>query len=79
MLGSNQNNPKYNTRSYNEDGDDSSRFKLGVDETNSPEDFNERETGFKIPSEIQISEYKQTFISNPTNKTHFRAESNLSN
>ena len=34
------------------------KYNIGMDDTNSHDDFNDRETGFKIPSEMQMSDYK---------------------
>jgi hypothetical protein len=59
-----------------------SKYNIVKDETtnNSPEDFNERETGFKIPSDINGgSDFKKTFVSNlNSNANHKRMYSNQS-
>eukprot|EP00347_Sterkiella_histriomuscorum_P020411 403337908 len=55
----------------------SSRYNinLGLEETNSPEDF-ERDSKFRIPSDVNFSDNKRTFISQIDPRNHQRAPSN---
>ena len=49
----------------------SSRYNinLGLEETNSPEDF-ERDSKFRIPSDVNFSDNKRTFISQIDPRNH---------
>lgn len=42
---------------------------LGIEETNSPEDF-ERDSKFKIPSDINLSDNKKTILSGFNQRQH---------